>query len=180
MIKSSFIKGFFAMLLLCMACADDSIEKVTPKQELYFEVNYSNNAWGNQFKGFLINNRGQVLQYDLPAQWNKANVGVGLTAEQVKENLEIATLVDEKVDSSLFERQVQAIALLGAPSFSKRVSGGADRGTVLYYAYKFDTEKGNYTPILLAEAGDWEKHRLDPEAQNLLVWLQEIEQKLYQ
>ena len=51
------------------ACNQETIETSTD-QEIFFEVNHINFAWGKQFRGFLIDKSGQIRTYDNPVKWN--------------------------------------------------------------------------------------------------------------
>ena len=60
---------FFTLLAaLSVSCSDDV--EIANEQEVYFEIHYVNQAWGNQFKGILISKDGRVRTYDKPGNWN--------------------------------------------------------------------------------------------------------------
>ena len=63
-----------AGVLLLPACSNEEFP-VPDDQEIFFEVNYVNYAWGFQNDGFLIDKMGRVRTFDKPKEWKFASWG---------------------------------------------------------------------------------------------------------
>ncbi|TDE11981.1 hypothetical protein [Dyadobacter psychrotolerans] len=168
---------FVTLLFVSTAC-DDNMVKPVSDQEVYFEVSYTNFAWGEQFRGFLIDKDGKIKTYDKPAQWNKVTEKSGLSVAQLKENLSNSVNTDKSVSMAELKENISKISSIGN-SFSKPVAKGADQGQTLFYAYRYDAEKLIYTPILLSQTGDVESHNTDAAAIELSAWLAGVLAKVY-
>jgi hypothetical protein len=171
------IRFNFLLLLLCASCGNDVIEKeiITPK--IYFEMHYENDAWGmHREAGFVITGAGLVTKFDNPATWNSSDRT--LTPQQVLDNLNQTTATSVTISSNELSAYTNLIPTITTSEFSKKVSGGNDRGIFLYYAYQLNPTTGNYDPILLEQDGDWKMSNKDESAIKIATWLKEVRDKI--
>ena len=56
-------------------------------QQILFQYEYVNYAWGYQHNGFIIDNEGKILTYNNPENWNFREKESNLTEAQVAENI---------------------------------------------------------------------------------------------
>jgi hypothetical protein len=164
---------FYLLSIVAMGCSDGDVLPAD-EQEVYFEVTYSNQAWGKQFKGMLIDKDGKIRKYDLPAKWNVNDGKSGLTLVQMRENVANTTLSTETISVQDLKGNVDKISKLTETNITKAVSGGADRGSTVYYAYRYDASKQVYMPVFLQETGDWESYNKDAGAVQLSSWLASV------
>lgn len=163
------------------SCSDQDINKSTVQtdQQVFFEVSYINQAWGKQFKGFIINKDGQIRTYDNPAKWNSTDGKTGLTLSQIQENIAGTVLSKTNVSTADLQNYTAKISSIAGSEFTKPVSGGADRGITSFYAYRYDQDKKVYTPVLLSQTGDVETYNKDKSAVDISTWLTGILAKVY-
>lgn len=166
------------LALSVVACSDDS-GSVTTGQNVYFEVSYTNFAWGKQFKGILIDKDGKIRLYDKPAKWNTANEKTELSVAQMEENIANTTLSEKTVSDAEMKENIARISTIVSGIFLKPINGGADRGTTSFFAYKYDASRSVYIPVLLGETGDLEMTSQDKASMEILAWLSGVVTKIY-
>ncbi len=177
------MKTILSILILTLAfslgaCSDDS-EQIATGQNIYFEVNYVNFAWGKQFKGILIDKDGKIRTYDKPTKWNIVSEKTELSVSQMEENIASATLSEKTVSLSELKENIARISTIVPGNFSKPVNGGADRGTTSFFAYRYDEARSVYIPVLLGETGDLEVSSMDKSSTEISAWLNGILAKVY-
>ncbi len=148
--------------------------KLDASQEVYFEVNYINFAWGKQVGGFLIDNTGAVKKIKDPKYLAEENKGQ-LTQNQIKEKLALATEKKKEINLTELAKYTSLITSISSTNFSKRTQAGADMGSFTYTAYIYNDAEKVYKAIKLAEAGDWASENLDNNAKTITKWLKEIQ-----
>ena len=169
----------FLLLAFLTGCVEDDIVK-TENTTVYFEVNHSNDAWNTQRKGFVIDEAGNVRIYENPVKWIEADSSKGmLTIADIQENISKTVLSDKKVDAATLKAYTEKIPLISMEEYTKRIPGGTDMGITSYYAYRFDSKKQVYIPILLSETGDWKMQNKDQSAIEISGWLTGIVSELY-
>ena len=169
---------FILIITLFSACNQETIETST-NQEILFEVNHVNFAWGKQFRGLLIDKNGQIMTYDNPVKWNLIDGKDGLTLNQIKENISNTVISKTKVSAADLQNYASKMNAMASQDFTKPVSGGADRGITSFYAYRYDADKQIYTPVLLSQIGDLETYNTDKSAVEISSWLKEILAKVF-
>lgn len=162
---------------LCVSCSDDVV--VANEQEVYFEIHYTNQAWGNQFKGFLIDKDGQVRTYDKPASWNDVALKSTISKPEMEANIAQATVAATKIAVADLDKYIGASRKVTGDSFSKPVNGGADLGLTRFYAYTYDADKKTYSAVLLRQIGNVIIHNQDANAEDVADWLTEVMDEVY-
>ncbi len=171
----------FIFLATLAGCVDHEIDTkqvaATQNQDIYFEVSYTNSAWGkNRYEGFVVDQDGRIRTYENPASWHKPiDNQTSLTSAEIKENLKETTLTDVQISATALKSYVDKIPSITTTEFSKRVPNGNDMGQTKFYAYRFDTKAGTYTPILLNETGDWKMQNKDKTAIEISTWLETLQ-----
>ncbi|WP_353719796.1 hypothetical protein [Dyadobacter sp. 676] len=165
------------LMALSVSCSDDAV--VADGQEIYFEVYYTNEAWGSQRKGFLIDKQGQVRTYDMPANWNDANIKTTLSKEEMEANVSQTTVSSIKIDGAELEKYIKTSAGIAGKDFSKPVPGGADLGLTRFYSYTYNAGKKTYTAVLLRQTGNVTIHNQDTNAKAVADWLVKIMDEVY-
>ena len=168
---------FSTLAALSVSCSDDVV--VTNEQEVYFEIPYTNQAWGNQFKGFLIDKEGQVRTYDKPASWNGTEQSFSLTKEQMEANVSQTTVSATKIDAAELSQNIESAQKITGDSFSKPVNGGADLGLTLFYSYTYNADRKTYTAVLLRQTGNVIIHNQDAHAKEVADWLSKVMDEVY-
>lgn len=168
---------FSTLAALFGSCSDDVV--VTNEQEVYFEIHYTNQAWGNQFKGFLIDKQGQVRTYDMPKSWNDIGLNSTLSKEDMDANTSQTTVSPVKIATTDLNKYIDASRKISGDNFSKPLNGGADLGLTRFYSYTYDAGKKTYSPVLLRQTGNVIIHNQDPNAKEVADWLAKVMDEVY-
>lgn len=176
---SPFISGVRAILVgvLFSACSDDV--QVPNEQQVYFEVNYANQAWGNQFKGFLIDKDGRILTYDKPAKWIAAEATAMLSSGQLEANLSQTIVSGQQIGAADLDKFATKAKQISDAAFSKPVNGGVDLGLTRFYSYHFDAATKTYRLKLLRQTGNVVIHNTDSHAEDVADWLVKVVDDVY-
>jgi len=162
---------------LSVSCSDDVV--VANEQEIYFEIHYTNQAWGNQFKGFLIDKDGQVRTYDQPGSWNDIVLKSTISKQEMDANISQTTLSSTKVAAADLDKYTIASRKITGDNFSKPANGGADLGLTRFYAYTYDADKKTYSAVLLRQIGNVVIHNQDANAKDVADWLTKVMDEVY-
>ncbi len=145
-----------------------------PKQEVYFERSYVNFAWGYQLVGFFIDHLGDVFWYDHSDQewiaWGDTIAAADLR-EKLSHGLHKVGTVPRH---TLFDMCRLIEAASEGPFTPREHTGGADQGTTIYWAYRYQPEIDAYLPVVLEMFGGTTQSNLAPEAVTLWHWLEEL------
>jgi hypothetical protein len=165
-----------ALVACCLGCSDDEVP-ISDEQEILFEVNYVNYAWGYQNNGILIDKQGRIRTYDKPKDWKFAALGP-LTVAEMDENLSKTTISKVTIPPAELAQYVNLLKKVSDDDFSNPVNRGADMGGSSFYIYHFDPGSKVYTTVLLQSTGDMDTFNLDPDAKKISEWLLKVIQEV--
>lgn len=169
---------FFTLLAaLSVSCSDDV--EIANEQEVYFEIHYVNQAWGNQFKGILISKDGQVRTYDKPGNWNDIELKSKLSKAEMDANVSQTTVSSTQIAAADLDKYVDASRKITGDDFTKPVNGGADLGITRFYAYTYDANTKTYSAILLRQIGNVIIQNQDANAKEVADWLTKVMDEVY-
>lgn len=167
----------FMLAALFLGCSDDQIT-VSDEQEILFEVNYVNYAWGYQNRGFFIDKTGRIRTYEKPKDWKFASLG-SLTAAEMDENLSKTTVfADYTVPQAELAQYVNLMKKVSDSDLTDPVNSRVDGGSTSQYVYRFDTGTKTYSTVLLQSTGDVDQFNRDPDARKISDWLLKITQEI--
>jgi len=171
----------FSLCLIAAAialpgCSDEQIS-VSEEQEIFFEVNYVNYAWGFQNTGFMIDKAGRVRTYDKPRDWKFASEGP-ITVSEMDERLAKTTISNYTVPASELSRYVNKLRQVSDKDFTKPATVGADMGASAFYVYRYDGGTKTYNAVLLESVGDVNVYNKDSDAKEIADWLAKVRQEL--
>ncbi|MFO7445312.1 MAG: hypothetical protein R6W90_03055 [Ignavibacteriaceae bacterium] len=145
-------------------------------QNILFEVEYKNFAWGYMHSGFYVNKYGEIFsyKYDHNSDLWEPNPD-GLYSEQdlldkYRPNKRLLKNIDYRevaVKKELIPRLVfsdTSIGRLGEPGL----------GTLSYICYLLDFKKRKYKEIIMHQEGDWNFKKQSTAADSLVVWLKQV------
>lgn len=144
-------------------------------QNILFEVEYINYAWGFNWSGFYINKYGEVYSYIVDRDSIPRISENGYYSEQelmnkYRQNSKLVKNLDYREVSD----QKSLIPLTASASNSDTLNGGADMGISKFKCYSYDWKKRKYQEIILLQEGDRTFKNLSPAADSLARWLKEI------
>jgi hypothetical protein len=175
----SLLSGAYICLLILLfsGCSNDI--DLSNEQEVFFEVNYANNAWTYQFKGFLIDKEGRIRTYDLPAKWVNVAGGTTITVDELDANLSKTAFSSHSVPITELNKYKSEAAQVTDADFTKPENVGADMGGTSYLMYKYDPSRKVYKAILLKQTGDVVIYNKDSKAKEIGDWLTQITDQVY-
>lgn len=141
----------------------------------FFTFEYKNAAWGQQYKGWMINSEGKVLSFESPQKWNKVDSNGYITPALLEENINSCDSELEKVSKRKMYKYNKLISGASIGSYSEKSNTAYDLGTSTYSCYTFDKEKGQYKKVILAVEGDFSYKNTSSEAEKIMNWLKEID-----
>lgn len=158
-------------LLVLIGCS----KKYSSIPHGYYTMVHQNAAWGQQFGGWMINAEGEVLSFDKPSTWHKAD-SLGYISEAfLLENIANCEAELHKVSKRKVYKNNQLIAGAAKGSFSDESNSGNDAGTWMYTCFQYDAEKGLYKQVILAVDGDFSYANLSDEAAEIVKWMKSLE-----
>lgn len=167
---------FLISITSCNIIDNDSVEN---NQNILFEVQYINFAWGYQHSGFYINKKGEVFNYKYDNNfvvW-KPNKDNYYTEEELlnkyKPNNTLVGTIDKYTVSNKNKLIIQAMQ----SNYSDTTQIGADQGTTSYICYFYNSIKNKYLEIVLEQDGDWNYKKESLESDSLVKWLKDISKK---
>ncbi|WP_143061737.1 hypothetical protein [Dyadobacter sp. SG02] len=158
------------------ACSDEEIP-VSDEQEILFEVDYVNYAWGFQNNGFLIDKSGRVYTYDKPKDWKFASSGP-FTATEMNDRISKTKLAGYTVPANELSQYVNKLRHVSDKEFTDPAQVGADMGGSSYYVYRYDPASKTYNAVLLQSVGDVNVYNKDSDAKEIADWLVKVRQAL--
>jgi hypothetical protein len=147
---------------------------VSQNQKILFQTEYINYAWGYQHQGFIIDNNGNVLTYNLPVKWNFPHNDSILTAEQVDENLSACVPSGIRIPPSELQKYINYIDNISLSKVSRPVSVGADMGSMAYYCFRFSESTNSYKASIIKMEGDIEYENFNFYSKRVITWLKGI------
>lgn len=164
-----------AAVMLLPGCSDEEFP-VPDDQEVFFEVNYVNYAWGFQNNGFLIDKMGRVRTFDKPKDWKFAEPGP-LTTAEMDERLAKTTVAKYTVPANELAQYIKKMKRVSDKDFTELSNRGADMGARGYYVYRYDSGSKMYHAVLLQSVGDNEIYNKDSDAKEIAEWLVKVWQE---
>ena len=160
------------LLLSVFACQKSEEEFFSANDEIVFQYENINYAWGKQHRGFIITTDGTKYSYDNPENWIFPEESQ-LKAEDFINNLSVCTN-DGTVDKAKLNRMKTLVLKVDENQLSKSQNKMYDAGSENYSFYVKDSAKDIYRQILLLNRGDWYQENKDNDAQEIANWLIEL------
>lgn len=154
-------------------------ESELPEQELYFQYEYINHAWGYHHSGWLLDSSGNVYCYSLPENWNFPDSLGYITLEEQKFNISQADSVCLLIDKNDLANKIEEIENASNGALSDARSVMADAGSWSYYAFIYEEEASRYLRVLLKQKGDWEIDNTSQAAEDLFDWMDSIQEEIH-
>lgn len=163
---------FFITVLLATGCKKNIV--INENQAVFFQVEYVNYAWGYQHKGFIIDNKGNVLTYSNPENWNFPDKELTISESQVKENIGKCFNTGKKVPSEELRKYAGYIKNISSSKVTAVKNVAADEGSTQYICYQFSDKSGMYKGYLIKMEGDFTCENLNFFSKKVSIWLKNI------
>lgn len=168
------------LLALSTRCKKDIIDKqpTIVKQKFIFQKEYINYAWGYQLNGWIIDTSGTIYSYNLPDQWNNFDSLSNISNSLLKENISYTKETIGEIDHAGLSEMLPLIEEASKGTLTDPVNEMADAGTISFYCFVYDTQQETYKRILLNQTGDFSIKNNSVEANELYLWLKEIDEQI--
>ncbi len=173
MIPSQLKIFLFALLVLSLTgCKKNYI--ISDKQEILFQFEYLNYAWGYQHKGFIIDYDGNVLIYNNPENWNFPDDDFNLDENQVAGNIASCIQTGKKIPKDELQKYINYIGNLASSKVTALRNVAADAGSTDFFCYQFSESTGKYKGYIIKKDGDFTCENLNFYTKKVVAWMRNI------
>jgi len=151
---------------------------ISDKQEILFQFDYVNYAWGFQHNGFIINSEGDILSYNNPEEWNFPDNDLMLNKMQVEENISKCILTGKKIDKEELHKYTNYINNIASSKVTALKNVAADAGSLKYVCYQFSESTLTYKGYLIKMEGDFTCENLNYYSKKVVAWMHNISTEL--
>lgn len=174
-----FSEKIILITMLCLTITGcKKHEVISGRQEILFQYEYVNYAWGYQHNGFIIDSEGNILTYNNPQNWNYPDNDLNLTEKQVNENISLCKISGKRIspeELTKFSGYIKNISLSKITAI-KNVS--ADAGSYEYICFRFSESTGTYNGYLIKKEGDFTCENLNFFSKKVASWMRNINNSL--
>ncbi len=143
-------------------------------QEILFQYEYRNYAWGKQHQGFFIDKKGNILTYANPEGWNNPDSDMMIYQDKLHENLDKCSISEKAVPLYELEKLARHIPNISSSKVSAIRNTGADMGSHVFICYKFDETFHVYKGYLIKMEGDNTCENLNFYSKKIVSWMKGI------
>ncbi len=161
-----------ALFIGLSACSESEDAFFSANDEIIFQVEYINYAWGKQHYGFLITPDGTKHTYNNPEGWffsDDKKIG----AEDFLSNLTACT-AGGTVDLGKLNQMKALVLKVDENQLTTPQNTMKDAGSESYSIYVKDEQNGTYRQVILSTKGDWSQKNKDKHALEIVSWLVQL------
>ncbi|MCE5345887.1 MAG: hypothetical protein LLG13_06295 [Bacteroidales bacterium] len=166
------ISCIFFLVLFMTGCKKNPV--ISDKQDILFQFEYVNHAWSNQHNGFIIDNEGNVLAYNNPADWNFPDSEFSLTETQVSENISMCINTGKKIPKEELQKYSKFIRNIASSKITALKNTGINIGSLKFVCYQYSESSGMYKGCLIKMEGDFSCENLNFYSKKIVTWMREI------
>jgi len=162
------------LTLLLFSCKDSSVNNQTQNNNnIIFETEYINYAWGFSYNGKMIDAEGKEYSYN-PAKDSITYLyhadGFYTESELQIKYGHYKTYI-KTISSDSLNWSYNLANLVSTTEYSDTIRKGVDAGALTYAVYLYRTQAGKYQKIILKIEGDYEFYNKSQSAVALAAWL---------
>lgn len=168
---------FKIFIILILAVSLDGCRKnyvVSEGQDILFQQEYINYAWGFQHHGFIIDSDGNVLTFNKPDKWNFPDKDNRLTKQQVIENISSCTMTGRKISRAELQKYINYIDNISSSKTTAPKVVGTDIGSLIYYCYQFSESSSSYKVTIIKMEGDTQCENLNFYSKKVVDWMRDM------
>jgi hypothetical protein len=172
--------GLVLILTLFNSCGKNNISPGPEliQQEILFQFEFINHAWGYQHRGWLIASSGNVYCYDSPENWTFCDNEGFISESAMSQNIEEANSICLQIERHALAAKFVLIEGASEGEISDPVNEMYDAGISGYFGFVYDPNERVYQRILLKQIGDFRIDNNSEEASVLYQWLDQIDQEI--
>lgn len=148
---------------------------ISEKQRILFQFEYINYAWGYHHRGFIIDNKGNVLTYENPENWNFPDKEHKISESLVSENILKCKYSGKIIPGEVLQKYTNYIKNLASSKITALKNVAADAGSYEYFCYKYSESNESYKSYLIKMEGDFTCENLNFYTKKVAAWLKGIE-----
>jgi len=160
------------LVLFITGCKKNYV--ISDKQAILFQLDYVNYAWGYQHHGFIIDNKGNILTYNNPEEWNFPDNNLVLNEIQVAENISKCIQTGKKISKEELQKYTNYIENIASSKVTALKNVAADAGSLEYVCYQFSESIGTYKGYLIKMEGDFTCENLNFYSKKVAAWMRYI------
>ncbi len=165
--------AYIATLIIFIAGCDKD-HSISERQEILFQYDYNNNAWGPEHSGYLIDNKGDVLTYNNPVGWNYSDDYYIMTEDKINENIQKCELTEVRIPIEELHKYSKYIRNIAYSKISAKRNVSNDAGLTRFICYKYSESTGLYEGHLIKMEGDYTCENLNFFSKKVAVWMRDI------
>ena len=162
----------FLLTVMMTGCKKNFV--ISNRQAILFEFEYVNYAWNYQHYGFLIDNEGNVLNYNNPESWNFPDRELRISEDQVAENLSMCTHSGIRIAKSDLQKYSNHIQNIASSKVSALKNAADDAGSTEYICYQYSESTGMYKGTIIKMEGDFTCENLNFFSRKVAEWMKNI------
>jgi hypothetical protein len=151
---------------------------VSDKNAVLFQYDYINYAWGYQHKGFFIDNKGNVLVYNNPEEWNYPDDDLMQTESQIAENITRCRQSEIKISEEELQKYISYIKNISSTKVTAIKNVADDAGVSKYICYQYSENTKYYKGSLIKMEGDFTCENLNFFSKRVVLWMKDINNNL--
>jgi hypothetical protein len=172
--KSFTVISVIVLIILTSLSGCEKSYVVSKSQDILFQFEYINHAWGYAHSGFLIDVNGNILLYDLPEKWNFPTDDQILTQKEVIENIGICQIAGIKILPDELRKYTNYIDNIAASKVTSPKNVAADAGTIAFYCYQYSESSLTYKRTVIKTEGDFLSENLNFYSKKIVEWMNNI------
>jgi hypothetical protein len=151
---------------------------ISEKKVVLFQYDYINYAWGYQHKGFFIDNKGNVLVYNNPEEWNFPEDDLMQSESQIAENIANCMKSEIKISEEELQKYISYIKNISSSKVTAIKNVAADAGASKFICYQYSEDTEYYKGSLIKMEGDFTCENLNFFSKKVVLWMKDINNNL--
>jgi hypothetical protein len=143
-------------------------------QQVLFQIEYSNAAWGIQHKIWLVDSSAVLSVYNLPPKWNHPDQNGYLSLDEMNENISQVETFGCNIDKSDLQKYSSMIGEAKKGQLTGPERRMYDAGTSVFSGFIFDRKRERYQQVILLQEGDIYSENLSEAAKEIYTWLKTL------
>jgi len=176
--KANLFKLVFISLTILILTGCKKSFTVSEETEVLFQYDYINYAWGYQHNGFFIDNKGNILVYNNPEEWNFADDDLRQSKKQITENLASCVQSEIRIPEEELKKYINYIKNIASSKVTAVKSVAADAGASKYICYQYSEITEYYKGSLIKMEGDFTCENLNFFSKKVVLWMKDINNNL--
>ncbi len=147
---------------------------LSENQQILFQFEYINYAWGYQHNGFMIDSEGNVRTYLNPDEWNFQDNDLSIGEAQLNENISKCNLDNRKISQEELLKYSSYIKNISSSKITALKNVAADAGSSEFICYQYSESTKTYKGYLIKMEGDFTCENLNFYSKKVVAWMRDI------